>query len=266
MAISKKIRFEVFKRDGFQCAYCGKSPPEVLLEIDHIKPKSKKGKDDINNLITACFDCNRGKSNIALNKAPQQLADNLAVLQEKEEQLAEYHRLIRKIEKRLTKQEGQIEAILSDTYKDKVFTDSFKHGSLRGFIEKLPMHDVKEAMYIACGKFPEPNRAIQYFCGICWNKIRAKTGEKEPFSKQILKLWNKRRSYFEKGSGYYSEKDLSWLLEVYCEEDLVFLEDCMNMALKKLSNGPYGGYWKNFVWFAQEDNLEKAKECQVDSP
>ena len=35
MAISKKIRFEVFKRDGFQCAYCGKQsldPNQVICE------------------------------------------------------------------------------------------------------------------------------------------------------------------------------------------------------------------------------------------
>lgn len=36
--ISKKLRFEVFKRDGFRCAYCGKFPPAVILEVDHIEP------------------------------------------------------------------------------------------------------------------------------------------------------------------------------------------------------------------------------------
>jgi len=29
--ISKKIRFEVFKRDSFTCQYCGKSAPEIIL-------------------------------------------------------------------------------------------------------------------------------------------------------------------------------------------------------------------------------------------
>ena len=62
MAIQKKKRFEVFKRDGFQCAYCGRTHRAVGLECDHIEPKSKGGSDDINNLITACFDCNRGKT------------------------------------------------------------------------------------------------------------------------------------------------------------------------------------------------------------
>ena len=45
MSISKKLRFEVFKRDGFQCQYCGKTPPAITLEIDHINPKSKRGQD-----------------------------------------------------------------------------------------------------------------------------------------------------------------------------------------------------------------------------
>lgn len=65
--ISKKLRFEVFKRDSFTCQYCGNESPDVLLEIDHIDPVSKGGKNNILNLITACKDCNRGKTNIKLN-------------------------------------------------------------------------------------------------------------------------------------------------------------------------------------------------------
>ena len=59
--LSKSVRFEVFKRDSFKCQYCGKSAPDVVLEVDHIIPVSKGGDNDISNLITACFDCNRGK-------------------------------------------------------------------------------------------------------------------------------------------------------------------------------------------------------------
>lgn len=59
--ISPKLRFEVFKRDKYVCQYCGACGPDVELEIDHVIPVSRGGTDDINNLKTACFKCNRGK-------------------------------------------------------------------------------------------------------------------------------------------------------------------------------------------------------------
>lgn len=57
--ISNYVRFNVLKRDLFTCQYCGRSGVE--LEVDHIKPVSKGGTNDMDNLITACKDCNRGK-------------------------------------------------------------------------------------------------------------------------------------------------------------------------------------------------------------
>ena len=65
--ISKRLGFEVFKRDAFTCQYCGKSAPDVVLEVDHIEPVSKGGKTTLLNLVTSCFKCNRGKSNIKLS-------------------------------------------------------------------------------------------------------------------------------------------------------------------------------------------------------
>lgn len=81
MAITKKTRFEVFKRDSFKCQYCGRSAPEVLLHVDHVDPVSKGGGDDILNLITACFDCNMGKKDRRL--------DDQTVLAKQKAQLGE---------------------------------------------------------------------------------------------------------------------------------------------------------------------------------
>lgn len=59
--LSKKLRFEVFKRDMFTCQYCGAKAPDVTLHVDHIMPVSSGGSNKITNLITACSDCNSGK-------------------------------------------------------------------------------------------------------------------------------------------------------------------------------------------------------------
>ena len=64
MTISNKKRFEILRRDGFKCTYCGAVGPTVELEVDHIVPRSKGGNDEDGNLTTSCFACNRGKSDM----------------------------------------------------------------------------------------------------------------------------------------------------------------------------------------------------------
>lgn len=88
-AISKTVRFEVFKRDSFKCQYCGESSPEVVLEVDHIHPVSKGGENDILNLITSCRSCNAGKSDRTLDdsSAVQKQRKQLEELSERREQL-----------------------------------------------------------------------------------------------------------------------------------------------------------------------------------
>lgn len=80
-SISKKTRFEVFKRDGFKCQYCGRSAPEVVLEVDHIIPVCKGGYNDVLNLVTACYDCNHGKQGNSLDDSAV-ISKQLAQLQE----------------------------------------------------------------------------------------------------------------------------------------------------------------------------------------
>ncbi len=59
--IRVKIRWEVFERDNFRCVACGLTSKETILNVDHIYPKSKGGKDNLNNLQTLCALCNLGK-------------------------------------------------------------------------------------------------------------------------------------------------------------------------------------------------------------
>ena len=89
MGLSKKLRFEVFKRDSFTCQYCGQSAPDVILHADHIMPASEGGEDAITNLVTSCRDCNLGKSNRLLSDdaVVKQRKRQLDDLQERREQL-----------------------------------------------------------------------------------------------------------------------------------------------------------------------------------
>lgn len=64
-AIPRKVRFAMLRRDGFRCRYCGRRPPEVTLEPDHLLPVALGGTNALANLITACRDCNRGKGDYA---------------------------------------------------------------------------------------------------------------------------------------------------------------------------------------------------------
>jgi hypothetical protein len=66
--VSKRVRFEIFKRDGFTCQYCNRKPPDVTLEVDHIDPRALGGSNEEINLITACWDCNRGKAAKSLQR------------------------------------------------------------------------------------------------------------------------------------------------------------------------------------------------------
>lgn len=60
-------RWKVLLRDNFQCQYCGRGAPNVELQVDHIFPSSKGGDNKMENLVTACRDCNLGKSDKTFN-------------------------------------------------------------------------------------------------------------------------------------------------------------------------------------------------------
>lgn len=65
MTVSRRLRFEVLRRDGHTCRYCGAKAPDVNLTVDHVVPSALGGSDEPSNLVTACAECNGGKSSIS---------------------------------------------------------------------------------------------------------------------------------------------------------------------------------------------------------
>lgn len=172
--LSKKLRFEIFKRDDFTCQYCGKHPPECVLEVDHIIPVKEGGDNSEENLITACFDCNRGKSANSLNIKPQSIADKSKETAEREEQIRGYNKIFAAKKERLENEAWEVikELCLYDEKNDCTQKEYFT--SAKRFVDKLGLYNVLDAAEIACknGSPYNDNSRFRYFCGVCWNKIR----------------------------------------------------------------------------------------------
>ena len=176
--LSKRVRFEVFKRDGFTCQYCGRTPPEVLLQVDHILALANGGDDDPDNLITACADCNLGKSNVPLGAIPSSLASEFDRKAEMTAQVEAYNDILMAIRE---SREHWICGLARHWY-DAVFPDepgewTFNQqrlATVKRFLNSLPAANIHEAMDIALSKplrFDE-NRCWRYFFGVCWRMIK----------------------------------------------------------------------------------------------
>lgn len=171
-ALSKKTRFEVFKRDGFCCQYCGAHPPAVILHVDHINPIALGGGNEMDNLVTACEPCNLGKSARSLADVPQSLKDKAALIAEREEQIHGYQAVMDEKRERLEWDAEQVREVYERFNPEYTLTDSAMV-SVRNFVEKLGRYEVMDAMERA---YSRPSKGagsqFKYFCGICWNKIR----------------------------------------------------------------------------------------------
>lgn len=178
--ISKRARFDVFKRDQFTCQYCGKTPPGVVLEIDHIIAVASGGSGEHTNLITACFDCNRGKGAVPLSDRPSplNLKKRRQLIEERVEQAEAYELLLK--ERKRTEDESidEIIRVYETNFDEKLTLPDGMRISIRKFLRQLPRFTVMEAMDLACSRVGYKERegstsyVFKYFCGICWNTIK----------------------------------------------------------------------------------------------
>lgn len=164
------IRFEVFKRDGFTCQYCGRKPPDVVLEADHIVPRIAGGTDDLENLVTACWDCNRGKGAGLLDDIPPALdiAAQTELVREREAQLRAYHAATAEALNR--RDSGYVEAMAHwhSLYNDEPLQrwELPWQNAVRGALDSFGIAGVKHAMTLAVEATSTPNQAAKYFGGI----------------------------------------------------------------------------------------------------
>jgi hypothetical protein len=174
-SISKKTRFEIFKRDNFTCQYCGRTSEDVVLEIDHIMPVSKGGANDETNLVPACFDCNRGKGNRELgNVIPRPDADmKYLETQQEIQELKRYKRAKAELDMLLL----DIAEGLCDTWANAFQSDVCpKEIEFVKLLKLISPEIIEKAIYVtASNKRMNVSRFSdkwRYMCGVAWNIVK----------------------------------------------------------------------------------------------
>lgn len=169
--ISTRIRFEIFKRDGFTCQYCGAHPPQSILHVDHIVPVKEGGGNEETNLVTACETCNLGKAAESLQSIPASLADRAAEVAEREAQLRGYSEVMAAQRERIESDCWQV----ADVYMERFLLPHVTRAefqSIKTFVERLGLHECLRAMDIATSRQRNKGACFRYFCGIAWRIIK----------------------------------------------------------------------------------------------
>lgn len=171
--LSKKTRFEVFKRDAFTCQYCGSKAPDVILVVDHVKPVAAGGDNDLMNLITSCQACNAGKG-------ARELSD-MTVLEKQRKQLEELNERREQLEMMIEWREGLNRinetalAAINDRLNERTGYTLNEHGmqKARKWLRQYGLAEVLEALEIAFDQYAEwkDGQITSESWNIAWNKI-----------------------------------------------------------------------------------------------
>lgn len=223
--IPKSIRFEVFKRDSFKCQYCGAVAPDVLLQVDHIRPVADGGTNDITNLITSCEPCNNGKRDRVLseNTAVSKSRNQLELLQERREQLE----LMMEWQRGLADLKDEVAEKVSEFWNDVTWSQSQLTptglAELHRLISKFSAEEVIRAIVVAKEAYFEfedmPFPTHQSAC-LAWSKIGGicrveRLSKEKPYIKDLYYLRGilRRRlpNYYDNVKALkYLENTFSW--------------------------------------------------------
>lgn len=253
-SLPKTLRFEVLKRDSFKCQYCGAAAPDVLLEVDHIKPVAGGGTDDIWNLVTACKPCNAGKSykllddNAAITKSKRQL-DELQARREQLEMLLEWSEGLQ------TLQSDTLEAIadhwrkLSRTY----VLNEYGLDAIRKLLRDFSVAEILTAMTTAANTYLElgpdgtytkesVEACLAKIGGIC--TVNKRTGGNEQM-KELYRIRGLiRKRLLDMGKFFNSQEALN-MLEAAVSA---------GVPLRALWSASYEAHNYN-AWYCQIDDL-----------
>lgn len=170
MAVSRRLRYEVLRRDNHACRYCGATAPDVALTVDHVIPVALGGTDDPSNLVTACQPCNAGKS--ASSPDAPIVADVAADALRWSKAMTAASDVMRKQRVKRDRDREYFVDLWLAHYGNADDLPDVVGPSIDDFVAAgLTWGDLDDAVEISAQYYRrDPWR---YFCGICWNKVSA---------------------------------------------------------------------------------------------
>jgi hypothetical protein len=170
-AVSRRVRFEVLRRDNHTCRYCGASAPNVALTVDHVVPSALGGSDDPSNLVTACRDCNAGKGSTSPDERVVAEVDELAVKYAAAFEQASEMRRAKAATEREVAEDFYVEAHKMWPHDDWLPGD-WDTSIIRLAGAGLELEAMLAYVSVAvCAMNIPPRRMFRYFCGCCWNEV-----------------------------------------------------------------------------------------------
>jgi hypothetical protein len=264
--LSKKIRFEVFKRDKFTCQYCGAKSPEVVLNVDHIDPVANGGTNEILNLITSCFSCNSGKSDRTLSDTSvvEKQRKQLELLQERREQIE----LMLEWKKSLSSFDSDVIEMVVDYMNSKIaplcLNDNGKQ-SVSEWLKKFDVDKILDAVDISAKQYLKyengqlDKESAELFLskigGVMVVKNLPPVKQKMAYIKGIAR---NRLSYWDDKKGSIILSNYIKELEQHYDEEQL-LADLENEVTKLTKNAKNWSEWKNTIekWTSDIQNWEK---------
>ncbi|QZT61270.1 HNH endonuclease [Mycolicibacterium austroafricanum] len=198
MAVSKRLRFEILKRDAFRCKYCGLTAGEAELTVDHVVPVTLGGSDEPENLVCCCRECNAGKSSVPVSadlvsdvaQDAQRWATAIAtVAAQSDAQLREVCYWFKPIWYGEARRQGYKKAVRvapgTELYPEDevdnlgrvILTNAPRPGEWIEKVSKflslgLPKSVIEGHVERTMARELPPDALWPYFCKCCWNSIR----------------------------------------------------------------------------------------------
>lgn len=226
--ITKKLRFEVFKRDNFTCQYCGKMAPDVILEVDHINPVAKGGDNNILNLITSCFDCNRGKGKRKLTqneeiKKTQEMLKNINEKKEQLEMLIKWKKELENIDNNMVDEIEKILSITNNSFSDYGRKNCINLIKKYGFSEVYESAKISLQQYYVEGDEKSITKTFNYIGRICAVREKQKNNPQLYKINYLCKILKNRLYYFDEFKikvylkEHFVEEDYDYLKDIFCQ-------------------------------------------------